>query len=222
MRQARVHRRALAAGPVAALLLTGCGIPESDVIEAGGPAHVQNFVSDAYGALLFFRLPHGDLAPVTRQLTPVTSTGEFGGGYQQGGGTARPPTTEKVISALLNGPGQADRAAGLDTALPRVTAGTVRVRFSVATSASGPGSGSGSGDLVVDLPLAVRGLDATAVRQLICTAAYSQDRDGRVRVRLTGRDGASTSGTCDLDPQAGAAPTPAGTDGRTAPADRPR
>ncbi|GHH45115.1 hypothetical protein [Streptomyces candidus] len=222
MSQGRVHRRSLAAGPVAALLLSGCGIPESDVIEAGGPAHVQNFVSEAYGALLFFRLPHGDLAPVTRQLTPVAATGEFGGGYQEGGGTVRPPTTEKVISALLHGPGPADRAAGLDTALPRVPDGTVRVRFSVGTSASASGSGSGSGGVVLDLPLAVAGLDATAVRQLICTAAYSKDRDGRVPVRLTGRDGATTSGTCDVDPQPGNAPAPAGTDGRTVPGDRPQ
>ncbi|MFI0982410.1 hypothetical protein ACH4SP_36060 [Streptomyces sp. NPDC021093] len=218
MRQGRTRRRAHAAAPVAALLLAGCGIQETDVIEAGGPAHVQTFVNTGDDALLFFRLPHGELAPVPRPFKP---TGAFGEEYRQPGGTARRASTEWAVSALLGGPGKADRAAGLGTSLPRVAKGGVRVRLTGDESGdksgagSGDGSGSGDGDksgsgsadkekeVVMTLPLALGRLDATAVRQLICTAAYSRDRDGRATVRMTGQDGVSASGTCGLDPGTG-------------------
>ncbi|MFI6107643.1 hypothetical protein [Streptomyces sp. NPDC051310] len=206
MRQGHARRWALTAGPVAALLLAGCGVQETDVIEAGGPASVQAFVSPGYDALLFFRLPHGELAPVIRSFRPADA---FGNEYRQADGAAPPASAEKVISALLSGPGKADRAAGLGTALPRVVAGGVRVRL------------AGDGKVEVDLPLPLGGLDATAVRQLICTAAYTKDRDGRATVLVTGRDGVTATGTCGLDLNTDATPAAVETRGRTAPPGKP-
>ena len=58
------------------------------------------------------------------------------------------------------------------------------------------------------LPLALKDLNSTAVRQLTCTIAYSQDADGQSDVQLTGQDGTSASGTCGLAPgDTGNAPT---------------
>ncbi|MER7112084.1 hypothetical protein [Streptomyces sp. NPDC000229] len=204
MRQGHSRRRAVA-GPVAALLLAGCGVQETDVIEAGGPAGVQVFGNAGHDALLFFRAPHGDLSPVIRIFAPADSFGNEGGKTE---GPAQPVTTEMAISALLSGPGQADEAAGLGTSLPRVTADGVRVRLSP------------EGEVTMSLPLALGGLDATAQRQLICTAACSKDRDGRVTVRMTGQDGVTATGTCGLDLNTGSSPAPVETGIRATPTDR--
>jgi hypothetical protein len=185
MRRKRTRRRAVAAAvPAAVLLLGGCGIQETDVVAAGGPATVQAFVNPGYDALLFFRSPDGDVSPVIRTFEPG---GVFGSDYQDADGPDRPVPTEKVIAALLSGPGQTDEAAGLDTSLPLGTAGAIRVEL------------PSDGEVMMTLPLDVAALDATALRQLICTAAYSRDRDGRATVRMTGRDQVTASGTCGLD-----------------------
>ncbi|HZF92530.1 hypothetical protein [Streptomyces sp.] len=193
MRRGRTRGRAVAvAVPVAAaLLLGGCGIQETDVIEAGGPASVQAFVNPGYDALLFFRSPDGALSPVSRS---VESSGGFGAGYEEPDGPAEPVSTEKAIAALLSGPGPAEKAAGLGTSLPRVAAGGVGVELSP------------NAEVTLALPLAVDGLDATALRQLVCTAAYTQDRDGRTTVRMVGKDGVTATGTCGLDVAADPAP----------------
>ncbi|MFJ5775191.1 hypothetical protein [Streptomyces sp. NPDC093094] len=200
MRRARTRRRA---GAVASgvLLLGGCGIQESDVIEAGGPASVQAFVGDQ-DMLLFFQSPGGGLSPVVRSAgtTVIYDAGDgkpgvvdpdaggAGSGWGSGSGDVQVPT-EKVVLALLAGPDQEDRHAGLRTSLPAApTAGKVQV------------TAPSDGQVTIDLPIALDGLRRTAVRQLVCTIAYSQDSDGRVTVRLRGKDGASESGTCDLDP----------------------
>ncbi|AIS01648.1 hypothetical protein [Streptomyces glaucescens] len=190
-------RAAGVAGPVAAaLLLGGCGIQETDVIEAGGPASVQAFVNPGYDALLFFRAPDGALSPVSRS---VTESSGFGAGYEEPDGPTEPVSTEQAIAALLSGPGPAERSAGLGTSLPRVTAGGVGVVTSP------------DADVTVSLPLALGGLDGTALRQLVCTAAYSQDRDGRTTVRMVGKDGVTATGTCGLDIAAEPAPIAVGT-----------
>ncbi|MGY1579028.1 hypothetical protein [Streptomyces sp. MN13] len=192
MRRERGRRRAVAAAvPAAVLLLGGCGIRETDVVEAGGPATVQAFVNPGYDALLFFRSPDGQVSPVIRTFDPA---GLFGADYQEGTGQPQPAPTEKVISALLSGPARADEAAGLATSLPRVTSGAVHVKFPE------------NGDVLMVVPVDLAELDTTALRQLICTAAYSRDRDGRATVRMTGRDQARASGTCGLDTAATAAP----------------
>ncbi|WP_228923560.1 hypothetical protein [Streptomyces sp. DH7] len=176
-----------------ATLVGGCGIQESDVIEAGGPATVDAFLNRDDDMLLFFRSPDGGLSPVIRSVGPSAGFGdeyvEPGSGDRDPTGPAGPAPTEKVALALLSGPGRTDRAAGLTTALPAVReGGTVAVQV------------SSDGGIAVRLPLAVQGLDATALRQLTCTIAYNEATDGRGVVTLTGQDGAKRSGTCGLAP----------------------
>lgn len=196
MRRARTRGRAAAvasAFAVAVPLLGACGIQETDVIEAGGPASFQAFLDRDHDMLLFFRSPDGGLSAVIRTTKPSVEYGdghdESGSGGQNPGDTAGPVSTQKVVLALLGGPRKEDRAAGLSTSLPTARpGGTVEVEHS-------PG-----GKVTTRLPIALEGLDSTALRQLTCTIAYSQDADGQVVVELTGQDGASTSGTCTLAP----------------------
>ncbi|MFE8913976.1 hypothetical protein [Streptomyces globisporus] len=194
----RASWRGLATAVVATVgvpLVGGCGIQDSDVVEAGGPATVEAFLNRDADMLLFFRSPDGGLSPVIRE---VGASAGFGDEYIEPGaddrdpsGAAGPAPTEKVVLALLSGPGGADRAAGLTTALPAVREkGTVQVEV------------SSDGGITARLPLAVQALDATAVRQLTCTIAYNQARDGRGVVTLTGQDGAQRSGSCGLAPGA--------------------
>ncbi|MFH9758290.1 hypothetical protein ACH4MJ_16395 [Streptomyces anulatus] len=178
---------------VGALLVGGCGIQASDVIEAGGPATVDAFLNRDDDMLLFFRSPDGGLSPVIRAVRPSAGFGdeyvEPGSGDRDPTGPAGPAPTEKVVLALFAGPGKTDRAAGLTTALPAVReGGTVAVEV------------SGAGGIAVRLPLAVQGLDATALHQLTCTIAYNEATDGRGVVTLTGLDGAKRSGPCRLAP----------------------
>jgi hypothetical protein len=169
------------------LLLGGCGIQETDVIEAGGPASVQAPVDRDYEMLLFFHSREGGITPVIRSTASMIEYGPEGGMVD---GQAVPVPTEKVILALLSGPAERDREAGLTTSLPPAPpAGALQVEVS-----------PGSEKVTTDLPIAVDGLNRTALRQLVCTIAYSHDADGRITVRLIGTDGMSTSGTCDLDP----------------------
>ncbi|MFI1481861.1 hypothetical protein [Streptomyces sp. NPDC020747] len=196
MRGARRRRRASAvafAVTAAVPLLGGCGIRETDVIEAGGPASVQAFFDRESEMLLFFRSPDGGLSPVIRTTRPSAGFGdgyeESGSGNQNSRGTVGPVPTEKVVLALLAGPRKVDRAAGLGTALPKARpGGTVKVESPSA------------GRVTTRLPLDLTGLNSTALSQLTCTIAYSQDADGQVVVELTGQDGTSRSGTCGLAP----------------------
>lgn len=162
-------------------LLGGCGIRGTDVIEAGGPATVEAFYNREDDMMLFFRAPDGSVRPVIRPARPPVEFGEEYTGPRDPG----PIPTEKVVTALLAGPGQPDRAAGLTTALPAARPGGDVGVTSLA-----------EGRVVVRLPLALKGLDATAVSQLTCTIAYSQDPAGRAVVDLEGQDGTSRSGTC--------------------------
>ena len=193
MRRARTGRRTGVAAVVSAvLLLGGCGIRETDVIEAGGPATVQTFVDHDYDMLLFFHSSDGGITPVIRSMNAGVEYGPEGGpiaGIDPVTVDTVPVPTEKVILALLHGPDEQDRAAGLGTSVPPAASGrTIRVE-----EAAGDG-------VEAEVPVAVDGLDRTALRQLICTIAYSHDADGRATVRLTGVDGASASGICGLDP----------------------
>ncbi|MFJ4466783.1 hypothetical protein ACIP2X_04595 [Streptomyces sp. NPDC089424] len=183
MRRARTRRRAAAlAVPTAAVLLGGCGIQETDVVEAGSPATVEAFVNRDEDMLLFFRSSAGELFPVVRT---VGSSIGFGSEYDDP--AAVPVAPEKTVTALLAGPDERDRAAGLGTALPAAEpGGTVTMEASP------------DGGVTAALPVAVGGLDRTALRQLICTIAYARAADGQVTVRLRGSDTVSKSGTCDL------------------------
>ncbi|MEY9992917.1 hypothetical protein ABIE67_004949 [Streptomyces sp. V4I8] len=213
MRRARTRRRAagvtVAVAVAAAVpLLGGCGIQETDVIEAGGPASFQAFFNRDSDMLLFFRSPDGGLSPVIRTPEPSyvePGAGDQNPGDQNPGDTAGPVPTEKVVTALLGGPRDEDRAAGLSTALPAARpGGTVEVER------------SSDGGVTTRLPLALEGLDSTALDQLTCTIAYSQDADGQIVVELRGQDGASESGTCGLAPgNTGKVPTGTETRART-------
>jgi hypothetical protein len=68
-----VGRRRRFAVASAVPLLGGCGIQETDVIEAGAPASFQAFFDREYEMLLFFRSPGGGLSVVIR--TPKFSAG---------------------------------------------------------------------------------------------------------------------------------------------------
>ncbi|MET8936282.1 hypothetical protein ABZX28_04585 [Streptomyces rubiginosohelvolus] len=194
----RTWWRGLATAVVAAVgvpLAGGCGIQDSDVIEAGGPATVEAFLNRDADMLLFFRSPDGGLSPVVREVRPSAG---FGDEYIEPGTVARDPSgpagpapTEKVVLALLSGPGEADRAAGLTTALP-----ALREKEAVQVEVASDGG------ITARLPLAVQDLDTTAVRQLTCTIAYNQAKDGRGVVTLRGQDGAERSGSCGLAPGA--------------------
>ncbi|MGV9449949.1 hypothetical protein [Streptomyces sp. NPDC003635] len=182
------RRRAVAALAVAAAvpLLGGCGIQDTDVVEAGGPASFQAFLDRDRDMLLFFRSPDGRVVPVIRSTGPSTVLTE-GDEVEVSDEPTGPVPTEKVISALFVGPRDEDLAAGLRTDLP------VAGRHPSIEVDRAP-----SGKVVARLPLAVKGLSDTARRQLICTIAYGEDADGRLVVELTGSDGATSSGTCGL------------------------
>ncbi|MER7488806.1 hypothetical protein ABTY20_23445 [Streptomyces sp. NPDC126497] len=199
MRRARMCRGTRAAAVASGvLLLGGCGIQETDVIEAGGPASVQAFVDPDYDMLLFFHSRDGGVRPVVRSIGSAPEYGPEGGpvsGRDPADADAVPVPTEKVIIALLGGPDEQDRKAGLSTSLPPAPQ-VARVQVEVS-----PG-----GEVTADLPIALDGLGRTALRQLVCTIAYSHDADGRATVRLTGRDGVSASRTCGLDPASGRRP----------------
>ncbi|GAA3377422.1 hypothetical protein GCM10020367_53070 [Streptomyces sannanensis] len=145
------------------LLLTGCGIQSTDVVEAGDPARAHVNAPAAGRMLLFFLSPNGELMPVTRSV---------GGPVEAG----------KTIAALLAGPVEQERAAGLDTALPRHG---LPVRIEDA------------GDGVrVYVGFDVTGLSGSAHRQLVCTAAYAGEGDGLLEVTVVGTDGTLPPDRC--------------------------
>ncbi|AVV41790.1 hypothetical protein PYK79_25445 [Streptomyces sp. ID05-04B] len=192
MRVARMRRRAAAVAVALVLgapLLGGCGIPETDVIEAGGPATVQAFLTRGADVLLFFRSPDGRVRPVIRTVRILTVPVGSGAANESSAGQSAQLATEKIVTMLLAGPQEDDRAAGLDTRLPAALPG-VPVRIGSAKD----------GRATARVPLALDGLDDTALRQLTCTIAYGLDVDGRTAVDLTGQDGATRSGTCGLAP----------------------
>ncbi|MFD9497775.1 hypothetical protein [Streptomyces sp. NPDC060035] len=181
------------AAVVAALAaLTACGIQETDVIGASGPATIDVLPARQVRMLLFFLSPDGTLMPVTRIVGGGDEAGfGSGGAYRDSDDKAdavdpdaRPPT-EKTVAALVAGPQEPERRAGLRND-PSLTAPAADVRISLA------------GD-VVDVAGAgpLNGLNGPARRQLVCTVAYAESPDGRVMVTLRGKDGALAPERCD-------------------------
>ncbi|AWW43113.1 hypothetical protein [Streptomyces cadmiisoli] len=186
MRGTRASCRRIAAALPVALLLAGCGIQRTGVVEAGGPATIEMPRDRRAAMLLFFRSPDGGLSPVSRP--------NFQGSAADLAQNEVPPRfAEKAIMALLAGPKGADEtAAGLSTSLPRATGGeSVGVKPVSETEA------------LARVPVALDELDDTALRQLICTIAYAVDDDGRALVRMTGTYDSAASGSCDLDVKGG-------------------
>lgn len=178
-----MRRRIRAATALAALLaLTGCGIQETDVIEAGGPATLDVLPAREHRMMAFLLAPDGLLVPSPRSV----DTGAWNGSVGPESGTApEPPSTVKTVAALLAGPNAAETRAGLSNAPSLPDPSTV-----VGTEVSG-----GTARLTLDTPLAP--LTRTARQQLVCTMAYAESADGGVPVALEGTDGALPAETCD-------------------------
>ncbi|MEV4681292.1 hypothetical protein [Streptomyces kurssanovii] len=178
-----MRRRIRAATALAALLaLTGCGIQETDVIEAGGPATLDVLPAREHRMMGFLLSPDGLLVPSPRSV----DTRVWDGGVGPESGTApKAPSTAKTVAALLAGPNAAEKRAGLsnDPSLPDPS--TV-----VGTEVSG-----GTARLTLDTPLTP--LTGVARQQLVCTVAYAESDNGGVPVVLVGTDGARPAATCD-------------------------
>ena len=163
--------RAVAACVTAAALLGGCGVQQTDVIEAGGPATVGVYPGNKQRMLLFFLSSEGRLLPVSRwaessELSPMDT---------------KPMPVPKVLGALFAGPSDSERKAGLHTELPQLKGPT-----ETKTDLS---------ELVIVFPFAVRPLEATALQQVVCTTAFATG-DGSTEVIIAGKDGALPSAHC--------------------------
>ncbi|MFI2780233.1 hypothetical protein [Streptomyces sp. ALB3] len=176
------------------LPLTACGIQETDVVGAGSAATVDVLPARQVRMLLFFLSPDGVLMPVPR------SVGESGfAGEQQGPDSSEEggrPATEKAVAALLAGPNEAEKRAGLvnETSLPALNA-PARTR----TTANG---------VEVTLAAPLDGLTRPAEGQLVCTVAFAENVDGTPMVTLRGTDGTRAPARCD--PRPGVASSAAG------------
>ncbi|OIJ98564.1 hypothetical protein [Streptomyces colonosanans] len=171
--------RAVAACVTAAALLTGCGVQQTDVIEAGGPATIGVFPAPENRMVLFFLSPQGRPTPVMRRVgTNLDPKG--GADYPPAG--AGPVDRGKVVAALFAGPWANEREAGLHTELPPQLNGPVGITAT-------------SGKLILRLPLAVRPLKAAAVRQVVCTVAFAGG-DGGAEVTIMGPDGTLPAAHC--------------------------
>ncbi|MFF8843995.1 hypothetical protein ACF08N_14940 [Streptomyces sp. NPDC015127] len=168
--------RAALAGLAAAALLTACGIQESDVIEAGGPATIDVLPAREVRMLLFFYSPDGVLMPVSRY------TGDpFGDSAVE----RTRPSTDKTVAALLGGPNAEEAGYGL------------RSDVSLPPAGLAPKVEPGPGTVVVTIAAPVRDLSRPARRQLVCTIAYAEDADGQTQVTLRGVDGTLDPARCD-------------------------
>ncbi|MCM2387815.1 hypothetical protein [Streptomyces albipurpureus] len=156
-------------------LLTGCGIAESDPIEAGSPASVK--VTPGDSVLLFFRSSSGALVPVARPL-----------GIKWKSSDTRPEAVlSRSVHLLFEGLVAKERAAGLRSGLPQLPpqswVGAQQVEYGIA----------------LDLPIPLADLDDTAVRQLVCTAGFAGGSQGVQAVHLRGTDGTMAASNCDAD-----------------------
>lgn len=177
-----MRRRIRAAALAALLALTGCGIQETDVIEAGGPATLDVLPAREHRMMAFFLSPDGLLVPSPRALDTGVWNGTVG---PQPDTAPEPPSTVKTVAALLAGPNAAETRAGLSNAPSLPGPSTV-----AETEVSG-----GTVRLTLDTPLAP--LTRTARQQLVCTTAYAESDNGGVPVVLVGTDGARPAEKCD-------------------------
>ncbi|MET9929935.1 MULTISPECIES: hypothetical protein [unclassified Streptomyces] len=197
-----MRRRAAAAGAVLLAALTGCGIQETDVVEAGGAATVIVQPVPEERMTLYFLGPDDRLMPMVRDLgrpEPATThpIGDtvpydgFGPGYEVSADTLRrePVTVDKTLAALLAGPRPEEAAAGATTALPGRGTRAPRVE----AERSGPSAPA----LRLRAPFPVGNLPETAVRQLVCTAAYAHHPTGRAEVTVAGPDGTLPATRCE-------------------------
>ncbi|MFD7746358.1 hypothetical protein ACFV2V_00100 [Streptomyces sp. NPDC059698] len=187
-----MRRRTVRAARIAALLvlahgpLTGCGIQETEVVEAGSPAFGDLLPPRETRLLLFFHAPDGDLLPVPR----VVDVPWHSGGSPSDGEEEDPALSPRAaVTAQLAGPNKEERRAGLRNAssLPRAASAVGRV------VTRGP-------TVEVGLNTDVRALTAPARAQLLCTAAYAAHPQGAPSVTLVGRDGRLPPADCPVRP----------------------
>ncbi|MEU8529369.1 MULTISPECIES: hypothetical protein [Streptomyces] len=115
-RTTRLGRAAVALAALS-LAVTGCGIQESDVVEAGGAATVGVSPEGPDRITLFFVSEDGRLVPVVRSRynplddarAPQSGTGSADSGPMGAG---------KILAALTHGTTDAERAAGLHSRIP--------------------------------------------------------------------------------------------------------
>ncbi|MCX4806685.1 hypothetical protein ACFWWM_34190 [Streptomyces sp. NPDC058682] len=174
-RKARTRSRAAAATAAlvsCALLLTGCGIKRTGVIDSGHAATIK--VADGKNnTYLYFLSKEGDrLVPapfslaLDSDLNPVV-----------------------LLRLLMDGPRGRAGEAGLTTGLPRLPAGQTE------QLAVSPHSDEG---MTVWVPFAVGNLSALARMQLVCTIGISAKKDTLSPVTLKGTDTTLAPAECDL------------------------
>ncbi|MFB7029081.1 MULTISPECIES: hypothetical protein [unclassified Streptomyces] len=196
-----MRRRAVVAA-TALLALAGCGIQETDVVEAGGAATVVVQPVPEERMTLYFVGPDGRLMPMVRDTGrpwPATTSpaGDtvpydgFGPEYEISAEALRRERigTDKTLAALMAGPRAEETAAGVTTALPKSGKWTPRVE------AEPGGPSAPARRLRVSFP--VKGLPEAAVRQLVCTTAFAADQTGRTEVTITGPDGSLPAARCE-------------------------
>ncbi|MFJ1563936.1 GerMN domain-containing protein [Streptomyces erythrochromogenes] len=155
-----------------ALLLAGCGIKRTGVIESGHAA-AANVPGGKNAAALYFVSKEGDrLVPV-----PFFISSEY---------TLAPAPLARL---LLDGPRGPAAAAGFTTALPRVPDGQ---GDAVTVSKYSPEKG-----LTVTVPFAVGGLSELARNQLVCTVGVSAVPDTLSRVSIKGTDTVLPAADCN-------------------------
>ncbi|MFE5482426.1 hypothetical protein [Streptomyces sp. NPDC056527] len=195
-------RRATRLGALVAggLVLTGCGIRQSDVVEVGGPATVAVAPGESGRMLLFYVDADGRLMPVARETGgPIDGWEDYRMPF------GKPPPTyplgsgivgSRALAALLEGPNKDERAAGLATRLPGPGGWTDKEIPQILPNPD-PTDANGGRTLRIRLPFRVDELDGAAIRQLVCTVAYNEETDGLAPVVLTGPDGALSAERCD-------------------------
>ncbi|MEU7295777.1 hypothetical protein AB0A76_21600 [Streptomyces exfoliatus] len=208
-----MNRRTAAAALSAALLgaVAGCGIQETDVVEAGGAATVLVAPIPENRIVLYFLGPDGRSMPVARDVgptyarstAPADGTGDtrapyegFGPGYEISDEDLRgSDAADKILAALLAGPGENETAAGLTTALPT---SKIRGAGPVPRVTEIPAKTDSARPLFrLRAPFPVKELPEAAVRQLVCTTAYAKHPAGRVDVSVGGPDGLLPTARCD-------------------------
>ncbi|MFB7181629.1 hypothetical protein ACFCYI_28480 [Streptomyces sp. NPDC056257] len=174
MRGRKTRARATAATAAlagCALLLTGCGIKRTGVIESGHAATVK-VPNGKNAAVLYYVSKEGDrLVPVPFVINPEYTLAPV-----------------PLVRLLLNGPTPPAQEASLTTALPRVPDGQEQA---VTVSAYTPDKG-----LTIHLPFAVGSLSALARNQLVCTVGTSAVPDVVTQVTLHGTDTVLPAADC--------------------------
>ncbi|MFD3945707.1 hypothetical protein [Streptomyces sp. NPDC058579] len=194
------RRAALAA--VLLLTLGACGIQGTDVVESGDAASVVVQPPPALRMTLFLVGGDGRLAPVVRDgqgidhgpdpgPTPTgTGAADSADLRETDVGQGRTGRPMKALVALLAGPDEGERAAGLGSRLP---AG--RHELYVSDYAAKMGT-YGMPTYLVRSTGPVKALEPVAVQQIVCTTVFAKDPAGLAAISLSGPDGTLAAQTC--------------------------